>query len=195
MDRDRPKNLVVIGGPNGAGKTTWAVNRLPATLGITEFVNADEIARGLSPLNPGSTSLLAGRVMLDRMHALVDAGDSFAFETTCAGRGHASRIKLCRSAGYRIMLVYLWLPSPQDAIVRVARRVEQGGHHIPDDIVIRRYSTGLRNLRRLYLPLADVAIIFDNSDGSEALIAERRYDGPFIIFDEPRWGLIEEATR
>ena len=189
------KDLVVLGGPNGAGKTTAAPDLLPRTLAIYEFVNADEIARGLSPFNPESNAVAAGRLMLERIQLLARAGENFAFETTCAGRGHARLLQMCRASGYRLTLLFLWLPSPELALARVAQRVRQGGHHVPNDIVIRRYHAGLRNLRRLYLPLVDVAIIYDNSISPGVSIAEQRSGTPFLIHDPSRWARIEEATR
>jgi predicted ABC-type ATPase len=123
-------DVVVIGGPNGAGKTTWAYRRLSSTLEIREFVNADEIARGLSPLNPDASAIAAGRLMLNRLNELVDSGVNFAFETTCSGRGHSVFLKRCRTKGYRITLIFLWLPSSDVAVERVARRVSRGGHRI-----------------------------------------------------------------
>ena len=189
------KDLVVIGGPNGAGKTTAAAELLPKALSIREFVNADEIARGLSPFNPDGAAVPAGRVMLERMRALVDAGESFAFETTCAGRSHARLLRACRHAGYRITLFFLWLPSAELAVRRVAQRVRQGGHHIPRETVIRRYAAGLRNLRHIYLPLADAALIYDNSEATRGLIAELEPRTPLVVHDPARWALIEEATR
>jgi predicted ABC-type ATPase len=190
-----PRNVVIVGGPNGAGKTTWAVANLSSTFGIQEFVNADEIARGFSPLDPERVAAAAARAMLGRLRALVASGDSFAFETTCAGRTHARLLKQCRSAGYRLLLVYLWLPSVETAVARVARRVAHGGHGIPKDVIARRYQLGLRNVRYLYLPLVDTAIIFDNSDGHFVPIAERRFESPFVVLDNARWRQIEEATR
>ncbi len=195
MQSNLTKHAVVVGGPNGAGKTSWAAKHLPATLNIREFVNADEIARGLSPLDPDSSTVAAGRVMLDRLDALVKAGDNFAFETTCASHRHPRFLKGCRALGYQIMLIFLWLPSAEVALDRVARRVGQGGHRIPADVVIRRYSAGLRSMRHLYLPLADSAFIYDNSDGVGALIAECRGAAPLTIHDSDRWSRIEEATR
>jgi predicted ABC-type ATPase len=186
------KELVVIGGPNGAGKTT-AAPALMRAYSIREFVNADEIARGLSPLNPEGSAIAAGRVLVQRIHAFARAGESFAFETTCAGRAHARLLRTCRTAGYHITLVFLWLPSPQHALAGVARRVQSGGHSIPDDVVIRRYKMGLRNLRQLYLPLADIGLIYDNSTATRELIAEI---APAIdsIHDPVRWAKIEKAT-
>jgi predicted ABC-type ATPase len=189
------KDVVMIGGPNGAGKTTWAYRRLSPTLGIREFVNADEIARGISPLDPEASAIAAGRLMLDRLNELIDTGDSFAFETTCSGRGHARLLERCRTEGYRITLIFFWLPSADVALARVARRVGRGGHRIPDEVVMRRYSAGLRNMRDLYVPLADIALIYDNSDERGDLIASRQLNRPFEVHDKIRWALIEEAIR
>ncbi len=187
------KDVIVIGGPNGAGKTTWAYRNLSPTLEIKEFVNADEIARGLSPLNPEAGAIPAGRVMLARLNELVEAGENFAFETTCSGLGHARFLKRCGAVGYRITLVFLWLPSTDIAVSRVARRVHRGGHRIPTDVVIRRYRAGIRNMRDIYLPLADAAFVHDNSDGDGILIAERRGEGPLMIHDQTRWKRIEDV--
>jgi predicted ABC-type ATPase len=189
------KELVILGGPNGAGKTTAAQDLLPKTLGIREFVNADEIARGLSPFNPEATAVAAGRLMIERIRALAAAGESFAFETTCAGRGHVALLRQCQSAGYRVTLVFLWLPSPQAALARVARRVREGGHAIPDEVVIRRYHAGLRNLRQLYLPAVDIGLIYDNADEGRVFIAELVRGSPLRIVDAERWRLIEEAGK
>jgi predicted ABC-type ATPase len=189
------KDAVVIGGANGAGKTTAAAELLPRTLSIREFVNADEIARGLSPFNPEGSAIPAGRVMLERIRTLARAGQSFAFETTCAGRGHPRLLRVCRDAGYRVTLIFLWLPSAKMALERVARRVSEGGHTIPDEVVIRRYSAGLYNMRHFYLPIADAALIYDNSDAGRGLIAEREPGSSLVIYDKARWKEIEEATR
>ena len=188
------KHAVVVGGPNGAGKSSWAAKHLPTTLNVREFVNADEIARGLSPFDPDSSTVAAGQVMLDRLDALVSAGDSFGFETTCASRRHPRFLNECRARGYKIVLVFLWLPSADVALARVARRVRQGGHRIPDEVVVRRYSAGLRNMRELYLPLADPVFIYDNSDGGGALIADCQGVTPLRVHDSDGWSRIEEAT-
>jgi predicted ABC-type ATPase len=185
----------MIGGPNGAGKTTWAYRRLASAIKIREFVNADEIARGISPLDPEASAFAAGRLMIDRLNELASTGDSFAFETTCSGRTHVRLLERCRAMGYRIIFIFLWLPSADAALARVARRVIAGGHHIPDEVVVRRHSTGLRDMRHLYLPLADLAFVYDNSDESGILIAERRENTTLLTHDHDRWSRIEEATR
>lgn len=172
------KDIVIIGGPNGAGKTTAAPVVVPQELGIREFVNADEIARGLSPFNAEGAALAAGRLMIERMRSLVRGGQSFAFETTCSALGYIGWLRDCKAAGWRVTLLYLWLPSPQMALDRVARRVREGGHGIPADAVVRRYKSDLVNMRYRYLPLAETAAIYDNSDEGRTLIAERTPDIP-----------------
>jgi predicted ABC-type ATPase len=189
------KDVIVIGGPNGAGKTTAANRLLPTTLELREFLNADEIARGLSPFDPEANAIPAGRTMIDRIDRLVEAGKSFAFETTCAGHRQAKLLRACRAADYRITFIFLWLPSAQTAIQRVAQRVTRGGHHIPDDVIVRRHAAGMYNMRHIFLPLADVASIYDNSGAYPLLIAEKRSGVPFVVRDATRWKLIEDATR
>jgi predicted ABC-type ATPase len=189
------KDIIVLGGPNGAGKTTAARELLPHGLGIREFVNADEIARGLSPFNETGAALAAGRLMIDRMRWLARIGESFAFETTCAGRGHAEFLERCRADGWRVTLLFLWLPSPQAAIERVARRVREGGHDIPADVIVRRYWKGISNMRNLYLPLANVAAIYDNGDREQLLVAERKFGMPLLVYDHDSWTRIERAIR
>jgi predicted ABC-type ATPase len=189
------KDVVMIGGPNGAGKTTAARRLVPKGLGIREFVNADEIARGLSPFNPEGSARAAGRLMVERIHELIRREESFAFETTCSGRAYAQTLSRCRDAGYRLTLIFLWLPSAKDALRRVARRVAQGGHRVPTDVVIRRYAAGLKNLQQLYLPIADIAYIYDNTDEGGILIAERQPGQDIMVSDHRRWGRILEANR
>jgi predicted ABC-type ATPase len=189
------KDVVMIGGPNGAGKTTTATTMLPKELHIREFVNADEIARGLSPFNPGGSARAAGRLMIQRIHKLISRGESFAFESTCSGRAHAQTLLRSQKAGYRLTLIFLWLPSAKEALERVARRVAQGGHRIPKDVVIRRYAAGLKNLQRLYLPIADIAYIYDNTDEGGILIAERQPGRALVVCDDRRWRRILRANR
>lgn len=169
-------------------------HRRPESFFIREFVNADEIARGLSPFNPEGNAILARRLMLDRIHALAAAGESFAFETTCSGRGHARLLRRCRHEGYRTMLIFLWLPSATAALARVSRRVKDGGHRVPDAVIKRRYFLGLHNMRHLYLPLVDSALSYDNSDQGRGLIASREAGASLAIHDPIRWNLIEEAA-
>ena len=185
----------MIGGPNGAGKTTAAEELVPRELDIREFVNADDIARGLSRFNPEGAAIAAGRLMIDRMKALVRNGESFAFETTCAGRMYLPWLRDCQARGWRVLLLFLWLPTPEAALARVARRVREGGHAIPKDVVIRRWKAGLVNMRNLYLPLSDGAQIHDNSDRTRILIAERTPDAPLVVHDAVRWAMIEKGSQ
>jgi predicted ABC-type ATPase len=170
-------DVIVIGGPNGAGKTTAASVLLPEMLHVREFVNADEIARGLSPFNVEGAAFAAGRVMLNRMRQLIENETSFAFETTCSGISHHRLLQQCKTKGWRVTVIYLWLPSMDMAFDRVARRVLAGGHDIPSATIARRYRAGMVNLLRYYLPLADIAAIYDNSDEGRTLIAEKSAGG------------------
>ncbi len=183
-------NLYVIGGANGSGKTTLALTVLPRFLQVFEYVNADAIAAGLSPLNPESMAMQSGRLMLERLEALAEAGIDFAFETTLAARTFARFIEDCKTRGYTINLIYLWLPSSDLAIKRVAKRVASGGHNIPVEVVRRRYERGLKNLVELYLPISDGWMIFDNSAGESQLIAERIIDQQPMIYNQETWNHI-----
>ncbi len=189
------KDLVVLGGPNGAGKTTAAQIVVPRKLGIAEFVNADEIARGLSPFNPEAAALAAGRVMLQRMRQLAAGEASFAIETTCSGTGHVRFLERCKDIGWRITFIFLWLPSPDIAIARVANRVAGGGHAIEPPVIVRRYWSGLRNMRTRYLPLADIAAIYDNSGNEPILVAEQFSPNGPVIYDGERWEAIKGSVR
>jgi predicted ABC-type ATPase len=189
------KEVVILGGPNGAGKTTAARVLLPKFFSLRPFLNADDIARDLAPGNAESAAFAAGRLLIEHMWTLVHDGQSFALETTCAGRSYIPLLKECKAKGWRVSLFYFWLPSPEHSIARVARRVSQGGHHIPDEVIYRRFKTGLWNMRHLCLPLADVAAIYDNSGCERILIAERESGCPQMIHDQERWSRIEELTQ
>ena len=186
------RDIFILGGPNGAGKTTAADVLLPEKLRIHTFLNADEIARSISPGNVEAVAFEAGRLMIERMRDLVRDGQSFAFETTCSGKSYLRLLKECQKVGWRVSLIYLWLPSPEYSIARVARRVSQGGHRIPDDVIRRRYQMGLWNMRHLYLPLADNAMIYDNRDNALRPIARRAPGSPLRVLDEEIWAKIEE---
>ncbi len=175
-------HVIVIAGPNGAGKSTAAPAFLKGALGITEFVNADTIAQGLSAFNSEKAAFHAGRVMLERLQQLADDRENFAFETTLASKTFVPWIKRLIADGYAFHLLFLWLPSPEFAIARVAERVRLGGHHVPDDTVRRRYRAGLENFFDRYMPLADAWHMFDNSCEAEPqLIATHdRTSGVFV---------------
>jgi predicted ABC-type ATPase len=186
----------MIAGPNGAGKTTAAMRLLPDFLSVHEFVNADEIARGLNPLNPGDPEISAGRVMLQRIDDLIESHKNFAFETTGASRIFLDKLEHARKIGYRLGLIYLWLPRVDFAKFRVKIRVAQGGHDIPENVIERRYRRGLCNVLCHYLPLVDQASFFDNAAPSAylQLIAEKR-DGPIQIYRPDIWKKIEQLAK
>lgn len=166
------KNLYIIAGCNGAGKTTASFNILPDILKCKEYVNADEIARGISPFQPEKVSIEAGRIMLKRIIELIDENVDFAFETTLATKSFKNLIELARSKNYTIHLIFFWLESVDLAIKRVKSRVEEGGHNIPINVIERRYIRGLKNLFEIYLTICDLIIIYDNSNNKPDLIAE-----------------------
>ncbi|MBF8275238.1 MAG: hypothetical protein HW390_311 [Candidatus Brocadiaceae bacterium] len=162
MTEQRP-HVIIIGGPNGAGKSTTAPVLLKGTLGVTEFVNADTLALGLSAFQPESVAFHAGRIMLERIRFLAKGRVDFAFETTLASRTFATWVDELKKTGYIFHLVFLWLPNPEFALARVAERVRMGGHNVPDEIVKRRYNKGIRNFFWLYMSLADTWAFYDNS--------------------------------
>ena len=162
MTAKRP-HLIVIAGPNGAGKSTTASSLLKGTLKVTEFVNADLIAQGLSGFKPEGAVFHAGRVMLERIYYLAKKRTDFAFETTLASKIFAPWIRNLRKTGHEFHLVYLWLPSEEFAVARLAERVRMGGHDVPEETIRRRYHAGIKNFFRLYKPLADFWRVYDNS--------------------------------
>lgn len=157
-------NLYVIAGCNGAGKTTASYTVLPELLHCKQFVNADEIARGLSPFEPEAVAIEAGRIMLSRIKELTVQQQDFAFETTLAARSYVPFIRRAQKNGYVVTLVYFWLNSPELAVNRVKERVKNGGHNIPEAVIFRRYYEGIKNLSTLYMPVCDTWTLIDNSD-------------------------------
>ncbi len=162
MSEPKPRALI-IAGPNGAGKTTFAREFLPNEAGCPVFINADLIAAGLAPFAPESAAIAAARLMLRELTRHCTQRHSFAFETTLSGRGYLRLIKQWQAAGYRVKLIFLKLDSPEEAIARVAQRVRQGGHHIPEDVIRRRYAAGLENFYHHYAPCVDAWMLYDNS--------------------------------
>lgn len=169
----KPKQptVVVIAGPNGAGKSTAAPYLLRQALGILEFVNADQIAAGLSAYAPETVAFEAGRIMLKRLRALAEARVNFAFESTLSSRSFALFLTRCKALGYQVHIYYVALPSAELAAQRVALRVKLGGHNIPADDIARRFQRSLHNLFNLYLPLADRWRVLDNASGRLTSIA------------------------
>ena len=166
--------LFIISGCNGAGKTTAATTILPEVLGCRHFVNADEIAKGLSPLDPDAVQFLAGRIMLRRIAALMKRHETFAIETTLSTRSYASLVRRARAQGYDVELLYVWLESVDAARMRVARRVAEGGHNIPPEVIERRYTMGLKNLFDVFMPIVDFWTVVDNSRGRLEIVASSR---------------------
>ena len=157
------KTLYIISGCNGAGKTTASYTVLPEILDCREYVNADEIAKGLSPFNPESVAIEAGRLMLERVDYLMTAGVSFSIETTLATKSYVNLVRRAHKQGYNVKLLFFWLESPEMAKLRVAERVAKGGHNIPEDVIERRYYAGIRNLFNLFMNEVDYWAIFMNT--------------------------------
>ncbi len=189
---DQPSpNVYIVAGPNGAGKSTFARLFLPEYADCREFVNADLIAAGLSPFNPEGRAIQAGRLMLERVEALAGTRVDFGFETTLAGRGYASLLKRLKDSGYRIHVFFLWLPSVDMALARVQDRVLAGGHAVPEEVVRRRFSRGLANLFRLYAPLLDSWLVFDNAEEQPRIVALCLASDRFVL-DPAVFGRIEK---
>jgi predicted ABC-type ATPase len=190
-DEMSPPKVMIISGPDGAGKSTAAPELLQGALAVNEFVNADVIARGLSAFEPEKVALPAGRIMLERLAELAAARQSFAFETTLASRTLAPFVRKLKASGYLFHLVYLWLPSAEMAISRVEVRVQRKGHHVPDEIVRRRYERGLRNLFELYRPLATTwGVYYSASPKGLKLVAESNAAGEDLVHDVGLWASI-----
>ena len=166
------KRILVVAGPNGAGKTTFATEFLPKEADCPIFVNADLIAAGLSPFRPARAAVEAGRLVLRQIEAHARQGHSFAFETTLSGRGHARRVVGWRKQGYRVKLFFLRLPTPESAIARVAQRVSEGGHDVPEAVIRRRFHGGWRNFELIYRDLVDTWAVYDSSDYVPFLLEE-----------------------
>jgi predicted ABC-type ATPase len=195
MATDRP-SVIILAGPNGAGKSTAAPALLRQTLGIVEFVNADTIAQGLAAFDPAGVAVEASAILLARLQKLGDEGRSFAFETTLASRSLAPRLRQWTARGYDFHLLFLWLPSADMAVARVADRVRMGGHDVPEGTVRRRYDRGLRNFFSLYRPLASQWSFYDNSDISGMrLIATGDAATATSVSDPATWvGLQQEYS-
>lgn len=185
------KKLYIISGCNGAGKTTASFTILPEILDCKEFVNADEIAKGLSPFQPEKVSFEAGRIMLHRINELLNSNENFAFETTLSMRSYKNKIIEAKEKGYTVTLLFFWLQSVELAKERVKIRVSEGGHNIDPEVIERRYIKGIKNLFDIYLSIVDGAYIFDNSEGKHELLADKRTDGILNIVNEEKFNLLK----
>ncbi|NVO11634.1 MAG: zeta toxin family protein [Bacteroidales bacterium] len=188
-------NLYIIAGCNGAGKTTASFTVLPEMLDCEEFINADEIARGLSPLNPDKAAIEAGRLMLTKIDKLIQHQQDFAFETTLSTKSYANTILKVKQFGYQTTLIFFWLDSVELANERVKTRVIEGGHNIPGHIIFRRYYSGLNNLFNLYIPLCDYWMVFNNSKSPSELIAEGYSDKDVDIKIISTFDTIKQLSR
>lgn len=181
------KQLYIIAGCNGAGKTTASFTILPEILDCHEFINADEIAKGLSPFNPEGVAFEAGRIMISRINELMESGENFAFETTLATRSYVSKIKEAQENGYFVTLLFFWLQSEELAIERVKTRVKEGGHNIPVPVIRRRYKRGIKNLFELYLPMVDECMIADNTKKGHEIVATKLLGKKVVILKKDKF--------
>lgn len=164
------RKVIIIAGPNGAGKTTFAREFLPREAACPVFVNADLIAAGLAPFAPETAAVQAGRLMLEELKRHFEARGSFAFETTLSGRAYLRHIQRWQQAGYRVELIFLQLNHADEAVARVQQRVRQGGHDIPADVIRRRFAAGLDNFHRLYAPVVDAWVLYNNAGETPVLL-------------------------
>lgn len=186
------KNLYVIAGCNGAGKTTASFTILPEILECKEFVNADEIAKGLSPFQPEKVGFEAGRIMLKRITELLESNQNFAFETTLSTKSYKHKIIEAQRKKYKVTLLFFWLQTIELAIERVKTRVAEGGHNIDDETIKRRYKRGIKNLFEIYLPIVDEVMIFDNSLKKHEMIALKSKDKELNIFNNIKFANFKE---
>ena len=181
-------NLYIIAGPNGAGKTTASYNLLPEVLHCPNFVNADEIARGLSPFAPETVAFQAGRIMLQRIEELLSQRVDFAIETTLATRSYVQLVRRAQALGYKVHLIFFFLENEEQAIQRVAQRVSNGGHNIPEPDIRRRFKRGIYNLLNLYMPICEVVYVLNNNYVPAKLVAQKTQElGSVSVYDEAMW--------
>jgi predicted ABC-type ATPase len=187
----KSRNVYIIAGPNGAGKTSFAVKFLPAYAKCSNFINADLIAAGLSPFSPRTVALKAGKLVLEQIHRFAAKGIDFAFETTLSGKLYVNLLKSLKAKGYRIHLFFLWIPSSGLAISRIKNRVAEGGHDVPAEDVIRRFNRSIANFFRLYQPLSDSWLLFNNAESNPILIAQMK-SGRMTLMDKDLYNSITE---
>jgi predicted ABC-type ATPase len=183
-------NLYIIAGCNGAGKTTASFTILPVLLNCNEFINADEIARGLSPFQPEKVAIQAGRIMLERIDELLAQQIDFAIETTLTTKSYIKTIEKAQQTGYTVTLLFFWLNNVELAIQRVKFRVNEGGHNIGEEVIRRRYKKGLHNLHQLFLPICDKWLVFDNSKIEPTFVAQGNKNELPIIYNTEIWNII-----
>lgn len=186
------KHLYIIAGCNGAGKTTASKTILPKSLLVKEFVNADEIAKGLSPFNPEGVAIAAGKLMLKRIDELLNAEESFSIETTLATRSYLNLVRKAQERGYIVHLLFFWLKNTNMAKQRVAERVANGGHNIPPEVIERRYEAGLKNLFHIFMPVVDIWMLIDNSNNQGERVAFGGKRFPTKIKDKVKFNQISK---
>ena len=189
------KVLYIISGCNGAGKTTASYTVLPEILDCKEFVNADEIAKGLSPFNPENVAIEAGRLMLQRIEDLLEKEETFSIETTLATKSYVNLVRRAQAKGYTVRLLFFWLNSPELALLRIAERVAQGGHNIPEAIARRRYEAGINNLFHLFMGEVDNWVIYDNSEYPAVQIATGGKDEATSVMVESTYQTISAYVK
>lgn len=188
----KEKNLYIIAGCNGAGKTTASYTILPEIIECKEFVNADEIAKGLSPFQPEKVSFEAGRIMLKRINELLNENESFAFETTLSTKSYKNKVLSAKKNAYTVTLLFFWLNNVELAKERVKTRVKEGGHNIPNEVIERRYVKGIKNLFDIYMDIVNGALIFDNSYGKHELIAQK-IESEVIILNSEKYNRLVKS--
>lgn len=188
----KEKNLYIIAGCNGAGKTTASYTILPEIIECKEFVNADEIAKGLSPFQPEKVSFEAGRIMLKRIDELLNENESFAFETTLSTKSYKNKVLSAKKNAYTVTLLFFWLNNVELAKERVKTRVKEGGHNIPNEVIERRYVKGIKNLFNIYMDIVNGALIFDNSYGKHELIAQK-IESEVIILNSEKYNRLVKS--
>lgn len=189
------KTLYIIAGCNGAGKTTASLTMLPEIWKCREFVNADEIAKGISPFNPGNVAIEAGKVMLSRINSLLEGEWSFSIETTLSTRSYHRLIRRAHERGFCVQLLFFWLPDPETAIERVEERVREGGHGVAPDVVRRRYVAGIDNLFKIYMGMVDSWMIVENLHNPRIIIADGKREGAANVFNQELFNAIKSYVR
>lgn len=192
MSRKPSPSLYIIAGPNGAGKTTFAREFLPHYANCENFVNADLIAGGLSPFSPEAAAMRAGRLLLEQIRLLSGKRSDFGFETTLSGVTYVALLRRLKAQGYRIQLFFLWIPTVEMALARIADRVRRGGHDIPEKVVRRRFHKGLQHLFTRYRPVLDSWMLFDNSGTAPQLIVREEL-GELRVFEHALFARIRKG--
>ena len=193
MSAKRQPICYIIAGPNGAGKTTFALQYLPKIVSCNNFINADEIAKGVSPLNFEAGLLQASKIFLQALNKKLENKKNFAFETTLSGRSYLTKIPEWQKDGWKIVLIYLFIPSAEFSALRVQQRFEQGGHNVPADAIVRRYPKSVKNLF-LYSEVCDQTLCFNNKLGDVKPVFEKKQGQQIEILDKVTYSRIMEIV-